>query len=50
MRYDQHRPPFWCISIEAPIFQTVALGYSDFCDIFTQEEWNGFEYWNGAQG
>lgn len=28
--------------------QTVALGFSDFCDLFTQEEWDGFEYWNGT--
>lgn len=26
--------------------QTVALGYSAFCDLFTQEEWYGFEYAN----
>jgi len=24
--------------------QTVALGYSAFCGLFTQEEWEGFEY------
>ena len=24
--------------------QTVALGYSKFCGIFTEEEWEGFEY------
>lgn len=24
--------------------QTVALGYSDFCDLFNKEEWEGFEY------
>ncbi|KAL6310042.1 histidine phosphatase superfamily [Sparassis latifolia] len=27
-------------------YETVALGYSDFCDIFTVEEWLGFEYAN----
>ncbi|KAH7929307.1 phosphoglycerate mutase-like protein [Leucogyrophana mollusca] len=25
-------------------YETVALGYSMFCDLFTEEEWNGFEY------
>ncbi|KAJ3558533.1 hypothetical protein NM688_g871 [Phlebia brevispora] len=25
-------------------FETVALGYSDFCGLFTEEEWKGFEY------
>ena len=24
--------------------QTVALGYSKFCDLFTQKEWKGYEY------
>jgi len=24
--------------------QTVALGYSKFCELFTQDEWEGFEY------
>ena len=24
--------------------QTVALGYSAFCGLFTEEEWEGFEY------
>jgi hypothetical protein len=24
--------------------QTVALGYSKFCGLFTEEEWKGFEY------
>ncbi|KAH6917781.1 histidine phosphatase superfamily [Coprinopsis sp. MPI-PUGE-AT-0042] len=24
--------------------QTVALGYSKFCELFTQEEWEGFDY------
>lgn len=25
-------------------YETVALGYSNFCGLFTKEEWNGFEY------
>lgn len=25
-------------------YETVALGYSSFCDLFTEEEWKGFEY------
>lgn len=25
-------------------YETVALGYSKFCEIFTQEEWEGFDY------
>ncbi|KAH9847412.1 phosphoglycerate mutase-like protein [Lenzites betulinus] len=25
-------------------YETVALGYSAFCDIFTEEEWRGYEY------
>ena len=25
-------------------YETVALGYSEFCDLFTVEEWLGFEY------
>ncbi|KAF8998408.1 histidine phosphatase superfamily [Cyathus striatus] len=35
-------------------YETVALGYSAFCEIFTEEEWKGFEYyldlifWYGA--
>ena len=24
--------------------QSVALGYSSFCDLFTQSEWEAFEY------
>lgn len=24
--------------------QTVALGYSKFCELFTEEEWDGFDY------
>ncbi|KAF8521507.1 phosphoglycerate mutase-like protein [Gautieria morchelliformis] len=27
-------------------YETVALGFSTFCGLFTQEEWNGFEYSN----
>ncbi|KAF9015491.1 histidine phosphatase superfamily [Cyathus striatus] len=26
-------------------YETVALGFSSFCDLFTEEEWKGFEYW-----
>lgn len=25
-------------------YETVALGYSEFCGLFTEEEWRGFEY------
>lgn len=25
-------------------YETVALGYSSFCELFTEEEWRGFEY------
>jgi hypothetical protein len=25
-------------------FETVALGYSKFCELFTEEEWEGFDY------
>lgn len=28
--------------VERP--QTVALGYSKFCELFTEEEWKGFNY------
>ena len=24
--------------------QTVAIGYSKFCELFTEEEWKGFNY------
>ena len=27
--------------------KTVALGFSEFCDLFTEEEWKGYEYANG---
>lgn len=27
--------------------QTVALGYSEFCELFTQEEWKGYDYFVG---
>lgn len=26
------------------ISQTVALGYSTFCELFTDKEWEGFNY------
>lgn len=29
-------------------YETVALGFSRFCELFTEEEWKGFEYWVGA--
>ena len=25
-------------------YETVALGYSRFCELFTEEEWRGFDY------
>ena len=25
-------------------YETVALGYSQFCGLFTEEEWRGFDY------
>jgi len=28
----------------SPPLQTVALGYSKFCELFTEEEWEGFDY------
>ncbi|KZT40083.1 phosphoglycerate mutase-like protein [Sistotremastrum suecicum HHB10207 ss-3] len=27
-------------------YETVALGFSSFCDLFTEEEWKGYEYSN----
>ncbi|WWC71201.1 uncharacterized protein I206_105154 [Kwoniella pini CBS 10737] len=30
--------------METCAYETVALGYSSFCDLFTQKEWKGFEY------
>ncbi|TFK77210.1 phosphoglycerate mutase-like protein [Pluteus cervinus] len=27
-------------------YETVALGFSAFCDLFTEEEWKGFEYFS----
>lgn len=29
-------------------YETVSLGYSEFCGLFTQEEWAGFEYASGT--
>jgi hypothetical protein len=29
--------------------QTVSLGFSAFCDLFTAEEWQGFEYFLGRR-
>ena len=31
-------------------WQTVALGFSSFCDAFTEEEWKQYEYYNGESG
>lgn len=25
-------------------YETVALGYSEFCNLFTEDEWKGYEY------
>lgn len=25
-------------------YETVALGYSEFCGLFTEKEWKGYEY------
>ena len=25
-------------------YETVALGYSKFCDLFTKDDWKGYEY------
>ncbi|KAJ7596916.1 histidine phosphatase superfamily [Mycena floridula] len=30
-------------------YETVSLGYSAFCDLFTQAEWEGYEYLNDLQ-
>lgn len=30
-------------------YETVSIGYSRFCDLFTEEEWKGFEYSIGMQ-
>lgn len=30
---------------ETCAYETVALGYSEFCDLFTEEEWEGYEYY-----
>ncbi|WVF67719.1 hypothetical protein IAT40_002478 [Kwoniella sp. CBS 6097] len=32
--------------MEMCAYETVALGYSSFCNLFTQKEWKGFEYRN----
>ncbi|KAJ7225057.1 acid phosphatase [Mycena haematopus] len=35
----------WLLAMQqACAYETVALGYSAFCDLFTEEEWKGFEY------
>ncbi len=28
--------------------QTVSLGFSEFCGVFTEDEWKGFEYFIGT--
>lgn len=28
-------------------YETVGLGYSEFCGLFTEEEWRGYAYANG---
>jgi len=35
-----------CVSYRNLIhtLQTVAIGYSKFCELFTEEEWEGFDY------
>jgi len=35
-----------CVSYHNLIhtLQTVAIGYSKFCELFTEEEWEGFDY------
>ncbi|TFK56975.1 phosphoglycerate mutase-like protein [Heliocybe sulcata] len=33
---------------QACAYETVALGFSEFCGLFTQAEWEGFEYSNGS--
>lgn len=30
--------------METCAYETVAVGYSSFCELFTEEEWKGFEY------
>ncbi|KAF8912976.1 phosphoglycerate mutase-like protein [Gymnopilus junonius] len=30
-------------------YETVSLGFSQFCDVFTEEEWEGFEYFIDLQ-
>lgn len=30
-------------------YETVGLGYSNFCELFTEEEWRGFEYFLDLQ-
>ena len=39
-----------CVSSDAYVghMQTVALGSSVFCGLFTEEEWKGFEYYFGT--
>jgi len=35
----------WLLAMQQTCaYETVALGYSAFCDLFTEEEWNGYEY------
>ncbi|KAJ7849868.1 histidine phosphatase superfamily [Mycena olivaceomarginata] len=32
------------VYVPAAVVRTVALGYSKFCELFTEEEWDGFDY------
>ena len=32
------------ITLRSIYYQTVAIGYSKFCELFTEEEWEGFDY------
>lgn len=42
-RYDFRAPATQSRSLTAAV-QTVAIGYSKFCELFTEEEWKGFNY------
>jgi hypothetical protein len=32
------------LSIQMCAYETVSVGYSAFCDLFTEDEWRGFQY------
>ena len=42
-RYDFRAPATQSRALTAAV-QTVAIGYSKFCELFTEEEWKGFNY------